>query len=181
MALLPRTPTRYTLGKGASVHFVAEPDPALRQWVAQWVANEQWTGQIAFDFIASGDGQLWAIECNPRMTSGLHLLAHQPGLVAAFLGQATADIDAEGAPPAMLGTSMLLALPGALRSGVGWRAWLADYWTARDVGADWGDPLPMVASRFLWMAWVVWRARGLGLTPQQAATVDVEYNGLGLG
>ena len=75
----------------------------------------QWTGQIAFDFIADDRERLWAIDCNPGITSGLHLLAHQPGLVAAFLGQATEDIDAEcrrlggvaGGPDGLLGGGAL--------------------------------------------------------------------------
>jgi predicted ATP-grasp superfamily ATP-dependent carboligase len=170
-------PTRYTLGLGASVHFEADHDPALRAWVAQFVAAERFTGQIAFDLIRDAAGELWAIECNPRITSGLHLLAHAPGLIATFLNASTTPVDARGARPAMLGTSMLLALPQASRGEPGLRTWWRDYRAARDVAVDWRDPLPMLVSRFVWMVGVILRARRLGVTPQEAASIDFEWNG----
>lgn len=169
--------TRYTLGLGATVHFVADPCPQVRAWVERFVAAEQFSGQIAFDLIEDADGRLWAIECNPRLTSGIHLLAHQADLVDAYLGADVPFVDTQGSRPAMLGTSMALALSGVLRRRQSVARWLGDWWQARDVAVDWRDPLPAVVSRFVWMVGVLARARRAGVNGQQAATADIEWNG----
>jgi hypothetical protein len=58
--------------------------PATLNWVQSFVSRTQFSGQIAFDFIESAEGQVWAIECNPRTTSGIHLFADMPGITSAF-------------------------------------------------------------------------------------------------
>ena len=57
---------------------------AARAWVETFVAREGYTGQIAFDFIETEAGVMYALECNPRATSGVHLLAAHPEFAAAF-------------------------------------------------------------------------------------------------
>jgi len=57
----------------------------IRDWVEKFVELENFTGQIAFDFI--DNGALHAIECNPRATNGLLLFTDQDHLERAFLNQ----------------------------------------------------------------------------------------------
>jgi len=59
---------------GASVCFRSDADPQAREWVELFVQRTGFSGQIAFDFIRTQDGSLLPIECNPRATSGVHLL-----------------------------------------------------------------------------------------------------------
>lgn len=47
---------------------------ACGDWARQFVAAEGHTGFIAFDFIVDADGTPYALECNPRATSGIHFL-----------------------------------------------------------------------------------------------------------
>ncbi|MBW8882998.1 MAG: ATP-grasp domain-containing protein, partial [Asticcacaulis sp.] len=74
---------------GASYYF--EPLPArlsqrLLAIAKRLVDAGRLTGQIACDIRHDGDDRLWLIECNPRGTSGLHLLMHDPqALASAFL------------------------------------------------------------------------------------------------
>ena len=55
-------------------------------WIRRFVAHENWSGFIAFDFIVDADGVPWPIECNPRLTSGLHFFEHE-ALGKALLGE----------------------------------------------------------------------------------------------
>lgn len=169
--------TRYTLGVGATVHFVADLDPRVLGWVQQLVAAQGFSGQIAFDLIEDDQGQLWAIECNPRLTSGVHLLVHEKALVDAYLGRQESLLLAHAAAPAMLGISMLLCLRQSARTRQEFARWWRDFWGARDVARSWLDPLPMVWSRFAGLAGILLRARRLGISSQQAATYDMEWNG----
>jgi hypothetical protein len=57
--------------------------PAITAWVDQFVASTGYSGFISFDFVVDASGRAYAIECNPRATSGLHFL-HQADLVAAI-------------------------------------------------------------------------------------------------
>ena len=59
---------------GASVCFRSDADPQAREWVELFVQRTGFSGQIAFDFIRTQGGKLLPIECNPRATSGVHLL-----------------------------------------------------------------------------------------------------------
>lgn len=48
--------------------------PAAEDWIAAYVRHRQHSGFIAFDFIVDAEGQPWPLECNPRLTSGLHFM-----------------------------------------------------------------------------------------------------------
>ncbi|MEO0421346.1 MAG: ATP-grasp domain-containing protein [Pseudomonadota bacterium] len=47
--------------------------PCVAEWVERFVRQADYSGFISFDFIVEG-GRAWAIECNPRLTSGMHFL-----------------------------------------------------------------------------------------------------------
>ena len=58
---------------------------AVQDWVQRFIAARQLSGFVSFDFIVDADGRAWAIECNPRMTSGAHFLRSED------LGRAVLD------------------------------------------------------------------------------------------
>lgn len=125
---------------GASYH--ADPvEPEIAQAVeammAALVSALNLNGQLGCDLRRARDGQLWLIECNPRATSGLHLLAHDPeGLSVAFTGGGTGVLRARA--PACLGPAMwLYGLPRAIATGrLG--QWRHDLERSRDVLAGRG-------------------------------------------
>jgi Predicted ATP-utilizing enzyme (ATP-grasp superfamily) len=45
---------------------------AVNDWISAFCAGLDYTGFIAFDFIIDAEGLPWGIECNPRLTSGIH-------------------------------------------------------------------------------------------------------------
>ncbi len=71
---------RYLLNQSASTYFERVQSPRLQQCVRQFMQDfaekNHFHGQVAFDFIDDGDN-LWVLECNPRVTSGLHLISEQ--------------------------------------------------------------------------------------------------------
>ncbi|MCB1110269.1 MAG: ATP-grasp domain-containing protein, partial [Chlamydiia bacterium] len=78
-------PVDFSIDGNACLNFEAIDHPAIENWVKSFVEKEQFTGQIAFDFIEVAPGKLYAIECNPRGTSGLHLFQEADNLPKAFL------------------------------------------------------------------------------------------------
>ncbi|MCC6905648.1 MAG: carbamoylphosphate synthase large subunit, partial [Anaerolineae bacterium] len=166
----------FTAGQGAAIHFRHTEHPGVWDWVSRFVEAEGFTGQIAFDFIETPDSSPYAIECNPRATSGVHLLAGVPGFARAFLNPDTPLITAAGASPAMLASAMLIyGLPAALRARQLHR-WAAEMIQSKDVVLAWHDPLPVLLQgrsilRFLLDSW------RQGISPLEASTADVEWNG----
>jgi hypothetical protein len=55
-----------------AVVFERVEQPAIAEWVRRFAAVCGWTGFLSFDYIVDFDGMPWAIECNPRTTSGVH-------------------------------------------------------------------------------------------------------------
>lgn len=55
-----------------SIAFERVEDPLIDAFVRDYAAATGWTGFLSFDFMLDGQGRPWAIECNPRTTSGLH-------------------------------------------------------------------------------------------------------------
>lgn len=89
---------------GAASAFEVLEDPGISEWVVEFVAKHRLTGQVAFDFLIDDSGQAWVIECNPRATSGVHLLAGESDLGKALLGSV--------GPVAFAGAGVRRALKG---------------------------------------------------------------------
>lgn len=62
---------------------------AAHRWIDDFIAAEKYSGFISFDLVVANDGRVLAIECNPRVTSGIHFLDERD-LVAAMLSPQTA-------------------------------------------------------------------------------------------
>lgn len=56
----------------------------IESWTKTFIEKTGYTGQISFDFVQEKDGSLFAIECNPRATSGLHLFTEEGEVLEAI-------------------------------------------------------------------------------------------------
>lgn len=163
-------PIELTAGR-ACVHFRAVPHPAVRAWVERFVAGTDFTGQIAFDFIVRDDGAVVPLECNPRSTSGLHLLPSE-ALVDALLDPEGVVACIEPRPGARASLTIPLVLQG-WRGGIGrWMRALA----ARDVLFDPADPLPALDALRVLLAFQR-EGRRTGRSATQAMTSDIAWDG----
>lgn len=159
---------------GASYYF--EPLPRslsqrLLKIAETLAAAGRLTGQIACDLRHDAHDRLWLIECNPRGTSGLHLLVHDPNALAdAFLTDKGALL-AGSETPVCLGPAMVVfGGPDAVRTRRLAR-WRRDLSRARD--ALTGARLGAMADSLSHAC----RAAIGGKSLAQVLTEDIEYNG----
>ncbi len=82
-------PVIHTMDKNSCLSFEAVNHEQILFWVKSFVEKINFTGHIAFDFIETKEGALYAIECNPRATSGVHLFKTDENLAAAFFNENT--------------------------------------------------------------------------------------------
>lgn len=66
---------KYLLNQAASTYFEYHEDERCAAFITEFARANGYHGQVAFDFIDDGN-DLYVLECNPRATSGLHILAH---------------------------------------------------------------------------------------------------------
>jgi len=68
------------------VNYEMVDHPAVREWVTTFVSALGASGQLSFDFIESArDGEVYAIECNPRTHSAITMFHDHPDVAAAYL------------------------------------------------------------------------------------------------
>lgn len=174
-------PSVYRVGHGATVHFEPVEHEAAEAWVRRLVQATGFTGQIAFDFIEEADGRLYALECNPRATSGLHLFGRQAkGLAQVFVQPRSAlqegVVRPAGSGSRMLTVPMLAAGLGVVRSLAGLREWARAIRRGRDAVFSMSDVRPAMEQALVLLdAWRTSRARGI--TMAEATTADLEWNG----
>jgi predicted ATP-grasp superfamily ATP-dependent carboligase len=168
--------SEFTAGQGATIVFQHSPHPAALEWVSRFVANYSYTGQIAFDFIENSSGDVLALECNPRATSGIHLFSSVSQFPAAFFDPNLECLAPPVAERSMLLTAMLLyGLPMALQKRE-FKKWLSTLRTSRDVVFSREDPLPALLQPcgILHFVRLGWQHH---ITPLEASTFDIEWNG----
>lgn len=165
-----------TAGQGATISFQNIHHLGIFEWVNTFVKKNQITGQIAFDFIETPDGQIFALECNPRATSGIHLLASHPQFIEAFLNPQLNCITPAHERSYMLTTAMLsLGLTRAIKKKRFVR-WLKTFFTSKDVILDFKDMLPYML-QFRSILTYFKMARDRDISPLEATTFDIEWNG----
>lgn len=161
---------RYPLNQAAATYFQPVQDERAQAFTRAFAAQHAYHGQVAFDFIDDG-ASLWLLECNPRATSGLHLL--RPNLQ--LDGQGGLRFSGSLPPHSYRVGNTLPLLFGrqAWRNGQ-WHELWRDYRAAQDVLAG----LPFYAP---WLAFaeMLLRARRHRIPLTDAGTFDIEYNGTG--
>jgi hypothetical protein len=155
-----------------AVVFERVEDPAIVEWVRHFAAAAGWTGFISFDFIVDGDGTPWAIECNPRTTSGLHFWQRDDisraiwdrGFVPAYRPERRL----QQFYSALTETQMSLFRRGPFRENLKCLA------NTRDVTWSIDDPMP-----FLTMTWTSWEIIRMAwahkATFGEVATLDIGW------
>jgi predicted ATP-grasp superfamily ATP-dependent carboligase len=60
--------------------------PDIENWIRIFVGSLNLTGQVSFDFMqADDDGEIYAIECNPRTHSAITMFYNHPDVAQAYL------------------------------------------------------------------------------------------------
>jgi predicted ATP-grasp superfamily ATP-dependent carboligase len=169
-------PTIYTAGKGACLYFELIDHPKILNWVKTFVMAENFTGQIAFDFIESAEGILYPLECNPRAISAIHLFQVSDGLEKAFFNKTEGIIQPKTSQRAMLGLAMIIYSFFPAIKSYNLRDWFRKFINSKDVIFKLDDPLP-----FFYLGVIMFQFTICSLTDnitlQEASTIDIEWNG----
>jgi len=164
------------------------PSAALSQWVTQWANSFQGDAFIALDLIIDDAGQPWGIECNPRLTSGIHFFRDLKPLPLARSRDRTRSIEpvqadsyvvndaapASSIPRWQWGYSTLTEAYAALFKGdfAGFRQTMKWLRSSRDCVWSLADPLPFLLMTPLSLP-ILWPALTEGLTLGEACQRDI--------
>lgn len=141
-------PVKLAILGSSCLSFEAIDHPKILKWIENLVSKLNFTGQIAFDFIEKADGNLYAIECNPRATSGIHLFSENEDFVSSFFNPVETPIHADFGTLRKLGAGMLL---------YGWKNqpfphFLKEFIHAKDVIFSKKDLKPFFCQPFIFLS-----------------------------
>ena len=157
-----RCPVR--AGRGAGCGFEPYWSQAAWDFTARVARVLNYTGSLAFDFMESAtDGRTCVLECNPRLTSGLHVLSPDIRLRDLL----TESASALSAPPPQRAAQLYLPVLFAKPNLAG---------SSPDVTAAPDDPVP-TWTQGLAVAEFLWRTVRHRISILEATTWDIEFNG----
>jgi hypothetical protein len=162
----------------AGICFEERDCPQITAVLAPYIRALNYTGQIAFDFIVRGN-LAYALECNPRATSGIHLLATCPRFADLWLKPEQAEATPVCAKTGTRAMLLLAMLCYGLTQVTGWsrlRTWLRNVMGGREVMWSWSDPLPFFDQLFC-VAQLSWQALRSQVSVLAISTHDIEWNG----
>ena len=155
-----------------AVRFERVENPAIERWIRQFVQALNWTGFISFDFIVDAAGVPFAIECNPRLTSGVHFYDTQ--------AIAPAVLDPKAMVMYRNERLMQQFWPCLSETQAAFGNWplfaerLRSLFATRDVTWASNDPWPLLGMP--WTAWsIISRSRALGVSFGEAASSDIGW------
>jgi predicted ATP-grasp superfamily ATP-dependent carboligase len=150
--------------------------PSARKWISSFVGKNRYSGAISFDFIVDEGGRAWAIECNPRFTSGVHFVSPE-GLASALLDPAgSASVNLKPKRRFQQGYSTLTEAYAAFFTPKEFARRLGQMLRARDVVWQATDPMPFVMMTP--NSWDILKPVMLGrMSMGEAATHDIVWTG----
>ncbi|MEQ8515440.1 MAG: ATP-grasp domain-containing protein [Chromatocurvus sp.] len=150
---------------------------AIDAWLDAFLAaNPLREGFVAFDFIVDRDGDAWAIECNPRVTSGIHFFdsAALGAALTTAQGDVVADVPATPDTRYQWGYSTLTEAYRALFTFGEFRRRFREMLRARDVVWSAADPMPFMLMTPLSFE-ILWPAMTSKLTLGEATQRDIAW------
>ncbi|MFM2303777.1 MAG: hypothetical protein RLZZ135_1187 [Cyanobacteriota bacterium] len=120
----------------------------IEKWIRTFVGNLELTGQVSLDFIqAADDGQIYAIECNPRTHSAISMFYNHPHVAQAYLDQEplrqTAQPLPTSRPTYWIYHEIWRLLTHLWSTTQTWQR-LQIITQGKDAIFDWDDPLPFL-------------------------------------
>jgi hypothetical protein len=166
---------RGTLMAGTvAVRFARVEDAAVTRWIDRFVTATGYEGFLSFDFIVEA-GRPLAIECNPRVTSGIHFVQAEPLARALLDPLSMAPVPLRREPELQQFYAALTEVQGRFWKRGGGRA-ARDLFGTPDVSWHARDPLPFLG--MTWSAWpIIAAARKTGLSFAEVATRDIDWTG----
>ncbi len=119
--------------------------PEITAWVKRFVKGLNLTGQVSFDFMETADGQIYAIECNPRTHSAITMFYNHPGVAEAYLEPGTTMIQPlpSSRPTYWLYHEIWRLVTHLYAPVIVWQR-LKIIAQGKDAIFDWADPLPFL-------------------------------------
>ena len=153
----------YRAGKGAGVFFEPVFNEKVLEYVKGFGEEINYTGQLSFDVIVDVNQTPYFIECNPRGTSGAHLL-HE-NLAKAFLNDETI-IHQDKTEYCIKYAMFIIHLPSYFKSRT---------LKAKDVIFKWYDIKPFIMQA-LSLLEISYLKFSKNITWLEASTSDIEWN-----
>ncbi|MEM8728114.1 MAG: ATP-grasp domain-containing protein [Chlamydiota bacterium] len=165
-------PVDISIEGNACLNFEAITHKNIQSWIASFVEKENFTGQIAFDFIETENRKLYAIECNPRGTSGIHLFQQKDSLPDAFFNTQSSLVYPEIGYSKKLGWGMIL---------YGWKTthfskFIKKLITVEDVIFSRNDLKPFFHQPILFFVYL-FRSLKIRASLPAMFTFDIDWNG----
>ncbi len=147
---------------------------SVHSWIRIFCEGIKYCGFIAFDFIVDAQGEAWAIECNPRPTSGVHFL-DSAALGRAMLSPESVDtIPLKPVTRMQWAYSTLTEAYAAILRPAEYGRRFRRLFTSRDVVWSLRDPLPFLLMTP--MSWeILWPAITTGITLGEATQRDIAW------
>lgn len=164
--------SEFRAGDGASIYFQHTQHDKIEEWVNCFVSQTEFNGQIAFDFIENRKGQIFAIECNPRLTSGVHL----------FRDTSFPSVFIEGVPvlpnacqPASIKAAMILYGVQNMKVS-GWKRYFQVLKASQDVVFDPNDKRPFFHQWYSYYK-IYELSKKNKISLLEATTYDISWDG----
>lgn len=148
----------------------------ILRWVEDFAAKTHFTGQIAFDFIELPSGELYAIEGNPRTTSGVCLFLPEDQIDQAFFGKNEKIIEAtEGRKKQIVIGNLIYGWRHAF-SCKKFNHFLHSFLHFKDVVFHKKDLKPFLSQPLIWIKQLFDKLR-LGKSFAASFNHDLDFNG----
>jgi predicted ATP-grasp superfamily ATP-dependent carboligase len=132
--------------------------PAIEAWVRKFVGSLKLTGQVSFDFIQTSDGQIYAIECNPRTHSAITMFYNHPDVAKAYLERSPLPMPIQplaSSRPTYWIYHEVWRLLTHLNSFKQTVKRLRIIVQGKDAIFDWADPLPFLMVHHVQIPWLL--------------------------
>jgi len=156
-----------------AVGFSRVDETRVEDFVRRYAQATQWTGFLSFDFMRDATGQIYALECNPRLTSGVHFF-ETDDLAPAIL-EHSAQLRLRKESDLQQFWSCLQEAQGALPNVFGFARKLRAMSQRRDVTFASNDPMPLLTMP--WTARALMRRAARDQVPMAvAASADIGWS-----
>ena len=155
-----------------AVGFERVEHAAIVQWVQRFAQASAWTGFLSFDFIVDEAGVPWGLECNPRLTSGVHFFETQD--IAPAVLDPHAQVRFRKERRLQQFWACLTETQNSFGQWPAFRRNLRHLFGTRDVSWSMTDPWPLIGMP--WTAWtIISQSRARRISFGEAASMDIAW------